>query len=91
MPDNTKLRTLLGHLELMPDAVKFRGITSSYAIPYSEITAVRTAKLPIQKLRIETNAQAFKFGGSVWRGPGRFVKELNFRRVLAKVASQDRG
>ena len=63
MSDNTKLRTPLGHLELMPDAVQFRGITGSYVIPYSEITAVRSPKFPTQKLSIETETQAFKFGG----------------------------
>jgi hypothetical protein len=88
MSDNPKLQTPLGRLELMPDAVQFRGITSFYVIPYSDITAVRTARLPTQKLSIETDAQAFKFGGGVWRGLGSFVRELNFRRVQAKIASQ---
>ena len=90
MSDNPKLRTPLGRLELLPEAVQFRGITSSCVIPYSEIRAVRTAKLPTQKLCIETDTQAFKFGGSVWRGLGKFVRELNFRRVQAKIASQRR-
>jgi len=90
MSDNPKLRTPLGRLELMPDAVHFRGITSSCVIPYSDIRAVRTAKLPTQKLSIETDTQAFKFGAGVWRGLGSFVRELNFRRVQARTASQRR-
>ena len=88
MSGNPKLRTPLGRLELMPGAVQFRGITSSYVIPYSEIRAVRTARLPTQKLSIETDKQAFKFGGGLWRGLGNFVRELNFRRVQTKIASQ---
>jgi hypothetical protein len=90
MSDNPKLRTPLGRLELMPDAVHFRGITRSYVIPYSEIRAVRTTRLPTRKLSIETHGEAFKFGGGLWRGLGSFVRELNFRRVQAKIASQRR-
>jgi hypothetical protein len=90
MSGNPKFRTPLGRLELMPDAVHFRGITSSCVIPYGDIRAVRAAKLPTQKLSIETDTHAFKFGGGVWRGLGSFVRELNFRRVQAKVAFQRR-
>ena len=57
MSDNPKLRTPLGRLELMPDAVHFRGITSSCVIPYNDIRAVRIAKLPAQKLSIETDTK----------------------------------
>jgi hypothetical protein len=90
MSGKPKLRTPLGRLELMADAVHFRGITRSYVIPYSEIRAVRTTKLPTRKLSIETHAEVFKFGGGLWRGLGSFVRELNFRRVQAKIASQGR-